>query len=538
MALDLWAPRGEEQFRDDMRRIKLDQRQLLESEFSLSVDYLANKQVEDVEGELLARFPKAQDGTSGQEIQALTLPITERYVSEAATLYNRSVKRWFSEDDGTETDTTKKQTEKLKRMLDRARHDEIMHASEKLVVLNKTNCVWPQLHKGQYRPVVAHAHLVYPVAPPPEEAFQVDPADPDDYAGFVVQSEYDKEDLTSAQSRVFSYVTPAQTIVFQGVGPREPQKILASVPNPIAWAQNGKMRPGNLLTFWHETAPTDTLIPACDATVARANRELNIQWSLLCDTLRFQSYATPVMHTEDKRNPKANMVHGARFPAVVGIEEKFEYANASNPYAEIVGVLDHLGKLLMVLLRQNPEDFSITGSKAVSGFARQVASLPKLEAREERSRRALHMERFVMAQRIVAIGIFTGELDPVAAAMKYNVQFPSIEPMRTIDEDAKRLEYRVNYGMTTPAEELAQERGITVEQAEAVIMANLEKTKEIRVAMAQQNQAQPGQQQPGGDHQGGREARDKAGDIFSRLIGGGARARRAKEKAAEEAEQT
>jgi hypothetical protein len=94
--------RDDQQFKRDVRRIKKTRRAEMRADVELSVDYLRDRQLDDVEAHLLDRFPRSQAGSAGQEISAVAIPLTQRFISESATLYNRGVRRWFTDADGEE----------------------------------------------------------------------------------------------------------------------------------------------------------------------------------------------------------------------------------------------------------------------------------------------------------------------------------------------------------------------------------------------------------------------------------------------------
>ena len=530
--------RSLDQIRRDVRRLKAKDRETMREEYRFAIDYLKNRQVRDVISRLIERFPESQSGTFGQEIKPITIPLTERFVAEEATLYNKGVRRYFVDPTtGKESEATKAQTTKLNRMLDAAHCDETMHQNDRIVCLLKTNCVWPQLHRGKLRLVMAYPHLVYPVAPAVEDAVEFDPADPDDYLGFVVETQFDKEDVSSAQGSAYTYLTPGQSVTYQGDGPEKMTKIIEQSPVPFVWEhrdENGNDvdSPGRMLTFWHKSLSADELLEYADCEIARANRELNVLWSILFDTVRFQSYATPVKKVINKNDPGARQVHGARFPVTLQLEEEFKYESAGSPYADTVKVLDHYAKLIAAAKRQNPEEWNVDGSgsgkSAASGFSKLVSSLPKIEARQERAKRCAYLEEHELAPRIVAIGIATGDLDAVAAKMQMRVDYPDIEIQRTSQE--RQIDYTVDLalGLTTPAKIMSDEDGIDIEEAEAAIEANLKRIKELGVSLAPakpgafgQDGAQDGQSQTP-DKGDGQSGQLNSG-LFGQLINGGAK---------------
>lgn len=499
----LGASQAETVVRDTVLRVKREQREALRAECMLSIDYLNDRQIRDVEDQLFERFPSSQEGDSGQEIQPAALPLTQRYVAEAATLYSRGVQYYLAEPASLEeSDATRKLSSELMRALDEIHYQETMHANERYTVLLRTCCTWFQIHRKTVRPVITFPHNVFPVLPPLENAAELDPADWNDYPGYVVETEYDKEVVGSAEGHVYAHLTDKDTRGFLGTAPDEPTQVLAILPHPFK---------RNPLVFWHTEMPVGELVIHGDATIARVNRELNIGWSLLWDTMRFQSYATPVKKVANVRDPGARQTHGARFPAVLGLEESFEYASADAPYSDLLTALREWVKMCAILMRQNPEDFSFDAPSAVSGFSKLVSSLPKMEARKERAVRARAVEQEEALPRVIAGLVATGKLSADALKLAPRVRYADIEFPQTPEEEAKSLETKFKHNLSTPVKELARMRGISLEQARSEIEANAEENDELL-----------GSEQPPG--QGPGQALDMGKrDLFSSLINGGAK---------------
>jgi hypothetical protein len=475
-----------------VKRIKHLERAQLREECKLAVDYLAGRQVNDVAQELETRFPATQAGGTGQEIEPLTINLTKRFVSEQATLYNKGVSRKLVDQSGQETDATKAQTLKLNRALDDANMDEVLHATERHTVLLEVCGLWIQEQRKKLRPVVTLPHLIYPIAPPPDTRIaQFNGSDPEDYAGFVVETEYDRDDTTRADGALYTLLDDVQGIVYQGGGsPDEPHEVIAKFEHGLGI---------NPLTFWHTSLPTDELITHSDATIARANRELNLAWSVLMDTLRMQGFATPVKKVTNKKDPSARQLHGSRFPVILDITEDFSYASAAAPFSDAVAVIQEFLAQLALSYRENPEDFSSRGAQAISGFAKAVSSLPKIQARQERARRAQAVEQQQLGPRVIKVLVRTGQLDSEALGMRWRVAYESIEFPMTPQETQQRLDVDIKYGLTTPAQELANRKHITVEEAKKQIEENLVETKEIRASVQAPAPGQHEQRpQPGG----------------------------------------
>ena len=76
---------SEEDVRRALRDAKGMARRLSDEEEQLAIDYLENRQLQDTIAQIRRRYNRQQSGPSGQEIFPITIPLTERYVSEAAS---------------------------------------------------------------------------------------------------------------------------------------------------------------------------------------------------------------------------------------------------------------------------------------------------------------------------------------------------------------------------------------------------------------------------------------------------------------------
>jgi hypothetical protein len=321
--------------------------------------------------------------------------------------------------------------------------------------------------------------------------------------------------------------------------PWDIDKVTGVYQNPFRWEQSvdvgtvtrTAVLPGRMVTFWHSRLPLGELLIESDPDIALANRELNIAWSVLFDTMRFQGYATPVKKVINPADPKAKQRHGARFPVVIDIAESFEYAVANVAYGEQVKLLETFAKTLAAAKRQSPNDFSMEQQAAMSGFAKVVDSMPKLEAREERLRRLSYMEQFEAYPRNRAILIQNGKLDATAMNYKLRVKFSDVSFPLSMDEETKKLESDIKYNLTTPAQVLAKRQGISEADAVEVIKKNAEENKELkRGLMEAAQQAMSGQQQG----QGLGDKKGKLGGFIGKKAG--PKKEESKESAEEEKE--
>lgn len=479
----MWEPQSEAAVIESVKRAKLMVHENREQEYRLAVDYLEGRQQADVEGELAVRFPSSQEGDAGQRIYAITIPLTERYVNEQASAYNKPVSRVLVDETGAETDETRAATLVYQRELDAAQYDEIMHANERLTVLLGSSITWHQYKRGKLRVVTAYPHEIYPVCPPNGQ--WMDPSDPDDYQGFVLESMWATEDIGFAQKRTFAYLSRHDLIYFTGGDPHRPKEILGQYENPYRWPQvpvgaELAQEPGLVdspilpLVFWQRRKNNKGLICDADPEIVYANRELNVQWSALMDTIRFQSFDTPWLKTLDPKTAKARIRHGARFPVLLdqASQEDFGYASTSHPYGALVDTLMNFTKLYSTLKRMSPNDVAIDGQIPTSGFAKLIDSLPKIEAREERIKRLKATEEQRAWPINAAILMWAGKLPESVKRMRLRVKFADVEFPQTPSEESQRLQFELDHNLTTPAKILAHRSGISEAEAQEIVAAN------------------------------------------------------------------
>ena len=491
--LDLFRPQSEDVVRGSLRMAKAQARERTEDEFDLAIDYLEGRQIEDTRSELNSRHQNAQNGSRGEIIHPVIVPLTERYVNEAANAYNRPVKRELVNEDGTVNDeATKALTDELKA----CGYDEIQHRREKIEILVGTCGQWYQAKRGQLKPRIVLPQRIHPVLP--EDSRFADPADQEDYLGYVVDLINDADDTGSSKPKQFAMLTRSEHMYFEGRGWSEFLGRMERHKNPFTWPQapdsdDGKSQPDDLplqmLTIWHRSMPCDELVIDTDADIVYLNRELNIQWSVLLHTVRIQGHAQMVMNLTDPDSPPARVAYGPMFALPLGPGESAGYVSATTNYSEMVEVLKAVTKMMAISKRMSPNDFAFDGPGPQSGFAKLVESLPKIEAREDRIARLTRMEEQIAWPRIGAVMRYLGKL-PSAEKFSMKVEFSKIEFPRSVQERTQEEEHDFKHGLSEPAEILAQRKGITVDEAREIV-------GERKAAQAeQQAQNMPAQQAP------------------------------------------
>jgi hypothetical protein len=480
---------------------KSEDRSQFSSDVVTAIDFLDGRQESATDGALQLRFETNQSVEAGQRIFPVTIPLTERYIAEAASAYNKPVRRYFVDEEGEETDRTRELSSQMSRALDAARYDEIMHRAEQYMVAFDPAPVglWFQAKRGKLRPNIVFPHTVCPKAP--DSAAFADAADPDDYDAFVVELSHVGGEKTHA------FLTAAEHIFFEGKS-TQADRILSRHVNPFTSMQvrdemdedSGQIvtrepadLPLQMLTFWHARPPVNSLMPETDVSIVKANLELNIAFSTMFDTISFQTHAIPVMQLNNASSPRAKRRLGARFPMVLNTAETFNYVSAAPNYVQQVAVLKDFVRLIALSKRMSSNDFAIDGAAPSSGFSKLVDSLPKLEAREEHLRRLTHLETQVAAPRIAAILTELGSLDVDAKGLRMKVEFSDVEFPKTEDEKTKAMERKLKHGLASAAQILAKEAGISEDEAQARIDENMSKR-----ATQPQDQSQPGPLRFGG----------------------------------------
>lgn len=452
----------------------------------LAIDYLEGRQIQDVEAQLQTRFPATQQGEAGQRIEPVALPLVERYAAEAANAYNKPVTRTLKLEDGSENDATREATAKYNRMLEAAGYDEVMHRNEQLTVLLRGSAILYEAKRGKLRASIKLPHDIAPCLPGKPQLF--DPADADDYDAYILELHGAVGIGKKEYEKTYALITNAEISFWTGEAPTKLRKRQSSYENPYSWEQtyddiadDGRRItktakvPGRMLTFWHERLPLDRLLPNTVPEIVAVNRELNIAWASLLDVIKLQGFAVPVLNLQNKADVKAKRRYGARFPLILKINESFQLASAATSFSEQVQVLKDMSRMLAGFKRQSPNDFAFDGSGPVSGFAKLIDQLPKMELRQERIRRLTAMEEEEAYPRCREIGITLGLLEESTRLMNLHVKFADVEYPRTEDERAKKYETDTKYNLTTQAKLYAERYGVSEAEAEEAIRANAEK---------------------------------------------------------------
>jgi hypothetical protein len=492
------------------------------ADYELAVNYFEGRQFRDVEQQLQQRYKNAQSSSAkGEIISPITIPITQRYVSEAASLYNRPVKRTLVNKDGVENEEA---TKAMNDHLDEVGYNQALHQIDQITVLTQTSGRWDQIRRNQVRPRAVTPNVIWPV-PNPDIPYP-DKTDADDYFGFVVQL---GQKTNERGCKDFILITHREHIYYKGSSWARPddQSKFVRYNNPFTWPQfaedfkdglptgTGSVQdlPLQMLTFWHTRKPLDEILIQTDADIAILNREINITWSVIMDIIRTQSHGQMVFKLDNKGDIPPRIPFGSRFGIALNTEEDVTFETVSHNYSDIVAALQSVVGLYAIAKRLSPNDFAIIEASApASGFAKMIDSLPKLEARSERiteQKRKEEQESWPrLGAQLEALGIIKGG----ARDLKLRVEFSELTFPRTVDEDTKEAEFEFKHGLDSPVEKLARESDISVEEAQDIIDKNKAATptpqqENGNVGRFGQSIARRGG--PNGDNPGARQGGDR-----------------------------
>ena len=454
-----------------------------DEQWKLTERFLENGQLARTKTELVRRYPNRQSMTKGEQIAPFVLPLTDRYVAEAANAYNKPVARELVDAEGT---VNNEQTANLQRLT--AGVDEHLHNIERYTVAQDAQPAVVQAKRGLLHIQPAPLYQTHPVLP--EDASQCDRSDQCDYMGHVLELDTVDKDI-----RKWVFATPAAHYYYESADWSEPSSITVQPNTGYVWPQRELTaddkesiapHPLQTVVWWHRYIPQNKLLPVSDVPLVQLNLELNVQLSCMLDTLRKQGWSQLVAKVMDPTNPPASMPMGTGFMLALGLEESIESVSMANDYGGMVGFLKFLVQFFSVLQRGSPNDFSVEGTGPQSGFAKLVDSLPKMEARADRIRRLKDIEERLLWPRIGAVGKYLGVFPDGIEQLHMRTKFGAVEFPKTADERIKDEDQDIKLGHTTPAKLYAEKHGVSLDEAEQAI----EENKQTAPA------APPAQQQP------------------------------------------
>lgn len=462
-------------------------------EHDRALDYLAGRMVPHVKDELARRYASTQKVKAGDEMMPQTLPLVERFAAEAANAYDKGVKRRVVGEDGEESEATERVTYALNNLADEMDLDESLYTLDQIQSVVEACGGWVAMKRGRPTLRMAYAHQAHLVR---SEEPGFDAASQRDYEAFVI--ELGSSGSTKSQ---YAWVARGETAYYEAHSATSAREIDVHA-NPWTWPQVRddaaetarpaiQSLPIMPLIWWHRRPPMRQILPDVDSTVASIGHELNLAWSALMDIFRLQSFATLVLQEMQDRG--AFRLWGMRFPLKMTPGESAQYLSANVNYDGLVNMLISYQRVAALALRMNPNDFSIQQQAAMSGFAKLVDSLPKLEARNSRVRRLRRTEADYLWPVLCSLMIWRGDVGQEAQKMRLVTDFPDVEFPESPDEIAKRLETDIKYNLDTPAHVLARRKGISLEDAKSAIAENAEINRELKSSTPGEQAQSPGQ---------------------------------------------
>ena len=526
-----FQPLSEQAVRDGLKRAREQARGAMNLSYNVAIDFLDDRAIQHVRRELHNRYQSHQSLRDAERIKPVHIPLTERFINESASAYNRPLQRKLLNAKTLELD--KDATKALALMPGMSSINQTLHRCDQVATLLKSCAVWSQVRRGEFRLQSVVPQRVWPVASDEEYA---DPADPDDYMGFGVELGV-CEDVTTTKRMRYAFLGAANHGYYTGEDAYTPDAGMTIVPNPMVWPQtidelkNGiptgrgeeKVLPLQMLT-WLYHGEQDCLIPETDVSIGILNLEIDIAISAILHDLRMHGGSQLVLTLTDPDSPPGRLAMGSNFALAMADGETAAYIGNPRNWEETINAVHSIIRLYIVMKRQNPSDYSLVDVGPESGFAKAVASLPKMEARNERIEQLEIFESEEVWPRIGASADWLGGIfSAPASTWVMKTEFSEIEFPKNAQETTTEGEYRIKHGMDSPASLLAAEQGITEEEAQMIIdkrAAAAPKPQEAQgarsaFAAARRNRRDGGNprrgREPGEGSGGGREGSGEGG---------------------------
>lgn len=441
----------------------------------LALDFLNNKQKTRTTNAIVERYSSRQGQKKGARIDTIILPVSDRFIAESSTAYNKQVKRVLVDEDG---ETKEEETKILNEELEKASYDEKLHCMERICTMPGLEAcgVWTQIKNNGLSFQVIPPNKIYTVSS--FDVFNYDKNEQDDFFGYVVEL---SEKANKDGERQYLFIGRKYHAYFKSSSWSEPKNIQWFI-NPIEWTQDyeeqEKQLPLQMMTIWRSNISTNGLLFSGDASIADVNLNINIQFSIMLDTIRKSGWKQLALKLLNPNNPPAQIQLGTGTAIPLGPDEDITAIDLGTNFDSIVNSLKSFLKIVAVFHRQSPNDFSIDAQIPASGFAKLVDSLPKIEAREERIKRYKNIEERYMWPRIGGALEFLGKIKN-ASSLKMRVEYPKVEFPLSADERIRLEEYEIKNGMSSAADILVKQRGISKEEAENIIEENKPEKEEM-----------------------------------------------------------
>ncbi len=442
---------------DTCRQAKHAARGAMEGSYDLAVDYAEGRQLVDVESQLQTRFSFSQSGDAGQEMAAFALPLTQRFIDEQASLYSSGVTRRLVDDNN---NVDSEATERASRVIEEVAFDQVMsQVEEKGTLLKSCGLLYQEDAEGRFTPEPYWPQNIMPIESETHGASWR----ADTYAGHILRYRFGEADATRAARNRYALVARAGTTLYeaQANDPCKMGKILDGRENPYA-----DLMP---LIVWHPTIPSE-LIPVTDVPIVTVNRELNVAWSTILHTFRFQHGST-LWRQKGMEDLKAQAPWGPAWPYVTNPDEAVSYLQSGVPWDGLVSFLQSIAQVLMMLESMGPGVLSLEGRQVASGFAKKMDMLPQLKSRAKRETWAVHQERTNWPLLRTALNRHDSSVN-ISESLRLQVTFGELEIPLTIQEQVDQAEFDLAHGLTSEAQILAQRGGMSLDEAQKTIDEN------------------------------------------------------------------
>ncbi len=464
----LWDDKTEALVKESCGRDAMNERKSFQALYDTAVDYIDGDMLTDVDALLSARYPNRQRSDPRARIAPYTLPLVPYYLAELATLYDKAPKRTLVDEQG---EPDEDESERLNEALSEIGYDSTLRYVHKAACLLKSaGLYWQVDEDGLPDPIFVPPQDIYPIAPETTH----NPANQSAYVGFVLDNRQSVRASTGlVMRRTYTLVKPEGVLEYVASAdqPHIVRETISQFANPYK---------APLFTIWHHEKPARELLSFAEPPILNANRNLNVQFSVLHDIFRFQAGALPiqVVANPDVHGAMSTPV-GVHFMQTLRIEESMQYLQAGNDWGALLKFLVDYANMMLMLSRTGAGgELNMEGRQVASGFAKLIDELPKLEARESAIPQAQRNEKRqwpilrAMLQK-------AKRMSAKANALTLQVEYASNVVPQSPQERIAELTFEFERGITSPAEYLAEKKGITQEEAKTRIAENLAAMKSM-----------------------------------------------------------
>jgi len=315
-----------------------------------------------------------------------------------------------------------------------------------------------------------HERLIYRVIPVsnvwvvPSLSPLADPDDPQELAAIIYRLP-NAGDV--ARFCIWTYDTQ---LVYEGQTVDRPERIVPDDTNPT------RRNPLGLLPFIiaREKDPGGYFFPPFDESLIDVPMQLNVAESLQTSNLWYQSHAPLIVPKGTSLEQAWGRDSAWEEPTDDGAAGQTRFLTKQTPFEEVA---EHIKRKLrtFAMTRGLPaNDFAFEGTSPESGFAKLIDSLPLIESRQNRIQRT---GRSVEEQLVsVETAVLRFYRQPVRTDVTVDVDFGALAMPRSQEEVERvagikrtRQLAEIALGITTPAAIVADDEGVTIEEAQEIL---------------------------------------------------------------------